>query len=152
MVCLARSRSFTRRLAASRISDRLWAFIGFRQSPRPFFLRLAFRTKAPSLHRHYPVSSVLRASPPSHTARPVPHGLPVDSVFTSSPCGTSRVATVLLCARHAVTTTPTNWLVALFARFTRHGSFPHLRPGSAFALDCSGMCSVFIRITACLAR
>ena len=35
-------------------------------------------TKAPSLRRHYPASSVLRASPPSPTARPVSRELPVD--------------------------------------------------------------------------
>src|ERR1039458_10059032 len=35
-------------------------------------------TEAPSLHRHYPVSSVLRASPPPHTARPGSRELPVD--------------------------------------------------------------------------
>src|SRR5262249_10067602 len=31
----------------------------------------------PSLHRNYPVSSVLRASPPPQTARPVSHEMPV---------------------------------------------------------------------------
>ena len=35
-------------------------------------------TEAPSLHRHYPASSVLRTSPPPHTARPVSRELPVD--------------------------------------------------------------------------
>jgi hypothetical protein len=35
-------------------------------------------TEAPSLRRSYPASSVLRASPPSQTARPVSHELPVD--------------------------------------------------------------------------
>ena len=35
-------------------------------------------TEAPSLHRSYPVSAVLRASPPSQTARPFSHELPVD--------------------------------------------------------------------------
>ena len=35
-------------------------------------------TEAPSLHRSYPASSVLRASPPSQTARPFSHELPVD--------------------------------------------------------------------------
>jgi len=34
-------------------------------------------TEAPSLHRSYPASSVLRASPPSQSARPVSHELPV---------------------------------------------------------------------------
>src|SRR5882762_10451446 len=41
------------------------------------FLRPSL-TEAPSLHRNYPASSVLRASPPPHTARPVSHELPVD--------------------------------------------------------------------------
>jgi hypothetical protein len=35
-------------------------------------------TEAPSLHRRYPASSVLRTSPPPHTARPVSRELPVD--------------------------------------------------------------------------
>ncbi len=45
------------------------------------FLRRFLRppsTEAPSLHRSYPASSVLRASPPSQSARPVSHKLPVD--------------------------------------------------------------------------
>ena len=45
------------------------------------FLRCFLRppsTKAPSLHRSYPASSVLRASPPSQSARPFSHELPVD--------------------------------------------------------------------------
>src|SRR5947208_8766100 len=41
------------------------------------FLRWSL-TEAPSLHPHYPASSVLRASPPPHTARPVSRELPVD--------------------------------------------------------------------------
>jgi hypothetical protein len=41
------------------------------------FLRWSL-TEAPSLHRHYPASSVLRASPSPHTARPDSHELPVD--------------------------------------------------------------------------
>ena len=35
-------------------------------------------TEAPSLRRNYPASSVLRASPPSQTARPASRELPVD--------------------------------------------------------------------------
>src|ERR1019366_680838 len=41
------------------------------------FLRF-LSTEAPSLHRHYPVSTVLRASPSPHTARPGSRELPVD--------------------------------------------------------------------------
>jgi hypothetical protein len=41
------------------------------------FLRPSL-TEVPSLHRSYPASSVLRTSPPPHTARPFSHELPVD--------------------------------------------------------------------------
>jgi len=47
----------------------------------PHILRCFLRpslTEAPSLHRSYPASSVLQASPPPHTARPISHELPVD--------------------------------------------------------------------------
>ena len=46
----------------------------------PFYRRFLRppSTEAPSLHRSYPASSVLRASPPSQTARPFSHELPVD--------------------------------------------------------------------------
>ena len=49
-----------------------------RQSPfRRRFLRPP-STEAPSFHRSYPASSVLRASPSSQSARPVSRELPVD--------------------------------------------------------------------------
>ena len=47
----------------------------------PHVLRCLLRpslTEAPSLRRSYPASSVLRTSPPPHTARPVSRELPVD--------------------------------------------------------------------------
>jgi hypothetical protein len=47
----------------------------------PYVLRRLLRpslTEAPSLCRRYPASSVLRTSPPPHTARPVSRELPVD--------------------------------------------------------------------------
>jgi hypothetical protein len=52
---------------------RLIAILPFRRR----FLRPP-STEAPSLHRSYPASSVLRASPPSQTDRPVSRELPVD--------------------------------------------------------------------------
>jgi hypothetical protein len=60
-------------------------------------------TEAPSLHRSYSASSVLRASPPSQSARPVSHELPVDPQRDHR--WTSRVASGPLCL-HAVATTP----------------------------------------------
>jgi hypothetical protein len=50
-------------------------------SSMPHVLRRFLRpslTEVPSLHRSYPASSVLRTSPPPHTARPVSRELPVD--------------------------------------------------------------------------
>ena len=41
------------------------------------FLRLSL-TEVPCLRRSYPASSVVRTSPPPHTARPISHELPVD--------------------------------------------------------------------------
>ena len=64
------------------------------QSPRPRHLLRSSRTEAPSLHRRYPASSVLQASPPSRRARPVRHRRPVDR--PRSRIGTSRVACAFL--------------------------------------------------------
>jgi hypothetical protein len=56
----------------------LGSYQAHRQSPfRRRFLRPP-STGAPSLYRRYPVSSVLRAPPPSQSARPFSHELPVD--------------------------------------------------------------------------
>jgi hypothetical protein len=59
----------------------------------PFYRRFLRppSTEAPSLPRNYPASSVLRASPPSQSARPFSHELPVDPETTIT-AGTSRVA------------------------------------------------------------
>ena len=47
------------------------------------------------LHRHYPASSLFRASPPPLTAQPGPRGLLAGS-FDLPPCWVSRVITELL--------------------------------------------------------
>ncbi len=57
------------------------------------FLRPS-RTQAPSLHRHSPASSVLRTSPPPHTARPVLRRLPVGACHAT--VGASRAASIPL--------------------------------------------------------
>ena len=46
--------------------------LGSRQSPCLCFFVHCSGTKAPSLHRHYPASSVLRTYPPSQAALPCP--------------------------------------------------------------------------------
>ena len=54
-----------------------------------------------SLDRHYPASSVVRASPPPRPARPVPRGVPVGACHATD--GASRVASlsrVHACHRH----------------------------------------------------
>ena len=59
------------------------------------------RTKAPSLHRRYPASPVLRASPPPCSARPDPRGLSVGACHATGRA--SRVASIPLfhtCCRH----------------------------------------------------
>src|SRR5712664_2144597 len=51
-------------------------------------------TEAPSLHRRYPASAVLRTSPPPQGARPVPRGHPVGHRWPH--LGASRVAYAFL--------------------------------------------------------
>ena len=61
--------------------SQLLSLIGmFRLTPisRPFVASGVPSTQAPFLHRHYPVSSVLRACPPPNVAEPVPRGSLVD--------------------------------------------------------------------------
>ena len=52
------------------------------QSPGTWLLPQRTRSQAPSLHRRYPASLVLRACPPPQTAGPVPRGRPVGSLFS----------------------------------------------------------------------
>src|SRR2546427_4008146 len=73
-------------------------------------------TEVPSLRRHYPTSTVLRASPSPQGARPVPRGRPVDHPCIAPwgfPC----------CVRfpcvHAVATTPAQRLSALLCSPTQ---------------------------------
>jgi hypothetical protein len=89
-------------------------------------------TEAPSLHRSYPASSVLRASPPSQTARPFSHELPVDPNHDHRwdfPC--CVWSTLLTCRRQY----PGRSDGILFARtFPSTSAFPRNRGGSAPAL------------------
>jgi hypothetical protein len=70
----------------------------------PHVLRCFLRpslTEAPSLRQHYPASSVLRASPPPHTARPGSRELPVDpdrDLRWGFPC--CLWSPMLTCRRH----------------------------------------------------
>ena len=74
--------------------------IGLRHSPDLCSLPKRGRSQAPSLRRHYPASSVIRACPPPHTARPGPRGLPVGD--TTPPMGLPVLRRISLytCRRH----------------------------------------------------
>src|SRR5438477_10975191 len=95
------SGAFTGLVVRSAVSESLVG--GLRQrghSPDSRSLPEPSRSQAPSLHRHYPASTVVRACPPPRTARPVPRGHPVDRKVTA---GVSRVASdlpVQACCRH----------------------------------------------------
>ena len=76
-----------------------------RQSPIARSFQRSTQTTGPSLLRHYPVSSVLRPSPPPQSAGSTPHGAAVGQFRFPPPTGASRVAHPPLCM-HAVATTP----------------------------------------------
>ena len=78
-------------------------------------------TKAPSLHRHYPASSVPWAYPTSHTARPAPRGVPVRG-HTPRPLGDPVLRLVFL-GVHAVVFTPADVLTPQRSPVSRFGSY-----------------------------
>ena len=78
------------------------------------------RSQAPSLHRHYPASSVLWACPTSHTARPAPRGVPVQG-HTPRPLGDPVLRLVFL-GMHAVVFTPADVLTPQRSPVTGLGS------------------------------
>ena len=77
-------------------------------------------TKAPSLHRYYPASSVPWAYPTSHTARPAPRGVPVRG-HTPRPLGDPVLRLVFL-GVHAVVFTPADVLTPQRSPVSRLGS------------------------------
>src|SRR6516164_8094562 len=99
-------------------------------------------TTAPFLHRHYPASQVLRASPPPQSAQPDPHELPVDPPAITA--GVSRVASGPRC-RHAVAITPAGPM-NLFARTVPSASaFPEFQAGRLLRSPFRGLLSVHSR-------
>jgi hypothetical protein len=97
--------------------------LGSCQSPCLCFFVHRSETRAPSLHRHYPASTVLRTPPTSPPALPCPRGRHV--VRRRTPGGISGVATELLC-QHAATNAPVDLDIACFVRFMPNGSLPHV--------------------------
>jgi hypothetical protein len=118
-------------------------FLGLHQSPRLRFLRHSPRTKAPSLHRHYAASRVLRASPPPQTARPASRELPVDpygDLRWGFPC----------CDRSPCACMPSplprQEVEGIFARLPPAPSaFPVMQPGRLLHYPFRGLLSVYSR-------
>ena len=77
--------------------------LGSRQSPGLGFFVHCSGTKAPSLHRHYPASLVLRAYPSSQPALPGPRGLQV-----ATPKGASTGGDFPCCRRTPVASMPSS--------------------------------------------
>ena len=103
----------------------------------PHVLRCLLRpslTGAPSLCQHYPASSVLRTSPPPHTARPGSREVPVDP--TAITAGASRVAPDPLCL-HAVATTPAGSTEPIRSYRSIDVGLPQITVGSAPASQVS---------------
>jgi hypothetical protein len=103
-------------------------------------------TEAPSLHRNYPASSVLRASPPSQTARPVSRELPVDPHRDHRwdfPC--CEWSTLLTCRRHYPGRSDGICSLVPF-----HQLRPSLEPGRVGScITLFEACSAFTHVTAC---
>ena len=101
------------------------------------------------------MSTVLRASPPPHAARPIPRGRPVEG-HAPSPHGFPVLRSISV-YRHAVVNTPVaRWV--LIARGTAYsnrfpvpsgGGLPHIPARSATTLDVSRPAQRSLAITAC---
>ena len=110
------------------------------------FLRWSL-TEAPSLHRSYPASSVLRAPPPPHTAWPVSHEVPVDP--TAITAGVSRVASGLLCL-HAVAITPAGLMESIRSYYFHQRRPSPITRWVGSCINRFEACSAFTHVTACM--
>jgi hypothetical protein len=103
-------------------------------------------TEAPSLHRSYPASSVLRAFPPSQSARPVSHELPVDPYCDHRwdfPC--CAWSTLLTCRRQYPGRSDGIYSLVRF-----HSLRPSPKPGRVGScISLFEACSAFAHVTAC---
>jgi len=115
----------------------------------PFYRRFLRppSTEAPSLHRSYPASSVLRASPPSQSARPISHELPVDPYCDHRwdfPC--CVWSTLPACRRQYP---GRSHGICSLVRF--HPLRPSHEPGRVGSCIVGfGACSAFTHVTACM--
>ena len=110
------------------------------------FLRWSFKLRSLPSAGSYPASSVVRTSPPPHTARPGSRELPVDPdrdhrwgfpCCACSPC------------RHAVATTPAGPPEPCARYCSSDYGLPRNSVGAAPALTFFEACSAFTRVTAC---
>jgi len=104
-------------------------------------------TEAPSLHRSYPASSVLRASPPSQSARPFSRELPVDPYCNHRwdfPC--CVWSPLLACRRHYPGRS--DGICSLMPFHSLRPSPKSWRVGSC--INVFEACSAFTHVTACM--
>src|SRR5712675_2006084 len=145
--CRTEDRTDTRVLPSlshvmqSAASGHLVEFQGCPISP-PSPLSTSTRTRAPSLHRHYPASPVLRAHPTPHRARSDLHRSPVGLSPTARwglpCCSGSR------CVR-AVVTTPVEPLGCLSLSSPAMPAFPVETPGQLPHRTFRGLLDVYSR-------
>ena len=105
------------------------------------------RVRAPSLHRHYPASSVLRAHPPSEAADAGPRGFVVGLGSWPFPRRQTSLVAHCPCSVRAATITPVGPPAAYLARFPGGFGLPRYSGGSAptLALSRPAQCSLALR-------
>ena len=108
--------------------------IGRSATPGACSLSPSLPPEAPSLGRHCPASTVVRASPPPWPARPCPHG---SSVGACHAAGRASVLRPFPSSTRAAAITPAEPVGARVARFPTAGSLPRNPGGSASALPVS---------------
>ena len=112
----------------------------------PIGTSASIAAQAPSLRRSYPASSVLRASPPPHTARPVSHELPVDRYCYHRwgfPC--CVWSPLPACRRHYPGRSD-----GIYSLVPFHHLRPSLEPGRVGScITLFEACSAFTHVTAC---
>ncbi len=121
--------------------------IGLRHSPDRCPLRKHIRSQAPFLRRRYPASQVLRACPPPHPARPVPHGRPVGE--HTPPVGLPVLRWISFVYMPSPIPRRDRRMHALLS-FSNDGGLPRLTIGSAPALTFSRPAQRSLRVTACI--
>ena len=105
------------------------------------------RVRAPSLHRHYPASLVVRTHPPSEAADAGPRGFVVGLGSWPFPRRQTSLVAHCPCSVRAATITPVGPPAAYLARFPGGVGLPRYSGGSAptLALSRPAQCSLALR-------